>query len=212
MKYLSMFLAVLMVSCATPRAVSLPNFTASTEVKYKNVVDLGAIRDMEMAEFQANFMSLVAKGEKEITVRIDSFGGSIFLGRKVGRDIEDLKKLNGVRVTCIVDGAAYSMGAILLQSRMCDIRLATERATILFHNGSGAAQGTAEDMKNSAAQLEAVNISMATQCCLRMGMKIEEFRAKIAHSDWMMATPEALYFNVIDGTVDSASIAAPFQG
>ncbi len=210
-------LAVLIACCCAPaRSVDVG---ASCKVRqlqasfqHGNTIDVGAVQDQGMATALGRFMAFAAAGEKQVTIRIDSMGGSIFLGNRWIREIEDLKKTHGMKVTCIVDGSAYSMGAVILESPVCDVRLATPRSTILFHNGSSGAQGTAEELKQASIFLEAINTAMALVVSNRLGVSLEEYRSRVAHADWIMAVPEAIHSNVIDGTVSPGDIAPPVEG
>lgn len=177
--------------------------------KFKNVVEVGDVDAENMVASYKAIYTLVKAGETDLTLRIDSFGGSVFLGSKWIQMVEDLKKKNNLSIVCIVDGAAYSMGAVILESPICDLRLATKRSTILFHNASGSVEGTAEDMKQSAAFLEALNEAMAAMVAERIGMSVEDYRAKIHRQDWMMAVKEAMAMGVIDGLVHPNEIAPP---
>ncbi len=209
---------VLCLACcapAHPQRVE-PTFNAerfrAQVYTYRNTVDVGDVDDLPMLMALERARDLAKKGEKEITLRIDSFGGGIFLGNRWIREMEDLKKAHGLQVACIVDGAAYSMGAVILESPLCDQRLATKRSTILFHNGSAGGRGTAEDLKEAAAFLEALNVSMALVIADRLEVSLEEYRARVAHADWMMAVPEALASNVIDGFASPSDIEPPAEG
>ncbi len=197
--------------CATSSPIAPDGFSAEVprEFRYKNTIDVGDVQELQMLISMSKFMNLAAAGEKAITLRIDSFGGGIFLGNRWVKALEDVKKRNGIVVTCIVDGAAYSMGAVILESPLCDVRLATTRSTILFHNGSSGAKGTAEDLREAAAFLDAINVAMALTCSERIGMTLADYKAKIAHADWMMAAPEAESAGVIDGIAHPSEIAPP---
>ncbi len=176
---------------------------------YENTVDLGDIDEENLLRAGIRLTQLIQGGERFVTIRIDSFGGSIFQGMRWGRQMEDLKKAYGVEVTCIVDGSAYSMGAVLLESPLCDRRLATLRSTILFHNGSSGARGTVEDMKQALDFLEALNEMMAWFVSNRLGVTVQDYRFRIDGHDWAMAAPEALTANVIDGFASPSDIAPP---
>lgn len=186
-----------------------PVALASGPFRFSNTVDVGNVDDMPLAVALMQFTRLAEGGAREITLRIDSFGGSVALGHRWGKEMEDLKKRHGIKVTCIVDGAAYSMGAVILESPLCDQRLATKRSTILFHNGSVGVRGTAADLEQAALYLVALNQAMALVVCDRIGMPLAEYQARIAHADWIMAVTEALALNVIDGVVSPAEIAPP---
>ncbi len=203
--------AVLFFGCIVPAKIASPQVRAERAYIWQNTIDVGNVEEDYMLDAALRFIAIAAAGEKEITLRIDSFGGSIFLGNRWIKNLEDIKKRNGIRVVCIVDGAAYSMGAVILESPLCDLRLATNRSTILFHNGSSGARGTAEDLKQAVNFLEALNLSMALSVSSRLLITIEEYKSRIAHADWVMAVPEAVQSNVIDGVANPDDIAPPFE-
>ncbi len=209
MKFVALLVS-LVLGCAGPAKASSASSVAG--YRYSNVVDVGDVDEGPMILAYQRIADLADSGATEITLRIDSFGGSIFLGNTWIKAVEDLKKQHNIRVTCIVDGAAYSMGAVILESPVCDTRLMTKRSTILFHNGSSGAKGTAEDLRQAAAFLDALNVSMGLVVADRLGMALDAYQAKIAHADWMMAGPEAIRANVVDGYANPAEIAPPFVG
>ena len=178
-------LVIALCCCAPSRlaAGDLDRYRAEAAQPYRNTVDVGDVDVDPMVEALGGFMRLASEGKKEVTLRIDSHGGGIFLGLKWMRLMEDVKKANSIHVTCIVDGMAASMAAVILESPICDTRLATSRSLILFHNGSAGVQGNAEDMKQAVAFLEALNTAMAEVVSARMGISAEAYRARIAHGD-----------------------------
>jgi ATP-dependent protease ClpP protease subunit len=126
--------------------------------------------------------------------------------------MEDLKKSKGLTVTCVVDGTAYSMAAVILESPLCDKRLATRRSTILFHNGSVQASGTAQEIHATEVFLEALNEAMVLVVSERLGCTPAEYAERIALKDWIMSVHGAMDANVIDGVVNAADIAPPAGG
>jgi ATP-dependent protease ClpP protease subunit len=205
-------LTVALFSCTPASKVSPDKFRASAgNYRYINTIDVGTVDQGPMSRAYQQFKDMSTAGTKVITLRIDSFGGSIFLGNKWIKAVEDLKKANGVHVTCIVDGAAYSMAAVILESPLCDIRMATRRSTILFHNGSGGAEGTVKDIQGTVALLAALNEAMALTIAERLGIHVNDYKNRIADHDWVLAAPEALEMNVIDAYANPSDIAPPAQ-
>lgn len=208
--------AVLLSSCAVTdvetRPEPRPMGPSAGVFKLNNTVDVtGPIVDTALEPVTTRIRQLASSGRKEITLRIDSPGGSILDGNKWIRDTEDIKKANGLRFTCVVDGMAYSMAAVLLESSLCDVRLATTRSTLLFHNGSGGVRGTAEEMRQTSVFLEALNTAMALVVSARIGMPFEMYQSRISHADWIMAIPEALNNHVLDGVAAPSDIAPPSE-
>lgn len=189
--------------------VSSQSHTPEKHFTFNNVVDVGSISQDELMLPELRFRALAARGEREITLRIDSFGGSIFGGARFIRTLEDVKKSKGVTVHCVVDGAAMSMAAVLLESPLCDTRHATSRSVILFHNGHSQAEGTAEELREAARFLGSLNQAMSLVVAARICMDVDAYRERIAGRDWVMAVTEALSVNVIDGIVSPNEIASP---
>lgn len=168
------------------------------------MIEITDFGDAELAPVLEKATELVDKGDKTLLFRINSFGGSIFAGMDLILAIEDLKK-RGVTVQCVVDFKAMSMGFVFLQS-VCDERLMTKRSTLLTHNGSTSTRGTVEQIQEDAQLLAALNESMASTCADRLGMGLDEYKAKIAPGAWTMAWREALAVNAVDDIVDPADL------
>ncbi len=203
-----------MLGCAVPSYSIAPiEFRNDASQRYGNTVDVGEVTSDVMGPAYERIKSLVKSGQRRVTLRIDSPGGEIFLGMRWIREVEDLKKAHpGTQIACIVDGAAYSMAAVILESRVCDRRLATNRSTILFHNASvNAGGGGAHDLRGLAGALEAMNTALGLLISERLGIPLEEYQARVNGRDWMMATPEALHHCVIDGIVSPMEIAPPAE-
>lgn len=207
-------LVALFVACSCRsgpeiRAAGPASMLASADYRYRNTVDFGEVDTEEMQAAFLTFAKLAERGEKAITLRIHSPGGSIFLGNAWARAVEDIKKRKGITVTCIVDSAAFSMAAVILESPVCDQRLATPRSAILFHNGMSGGRGGANEIRSALAMLEALNESMRLTVALRIGMKPDDLRQLLAQGDWVLSVESALRWHVIDGVVFSSEIAPP---
>lgn len=142
--------------------------------------------------------SLDKKGYPYIVVRINSYGGSIHWGMEL---IQAMEGLN-TKTICIVDWKAMSMGAYLLESGACDVRLMTKRSVILFHEPLvNQAQGNAHELQGIIDQLKALTESLVTTASERLGMSEDDFRAKIDNKAWTMSYREALDSGVVDGII-----------
>lgn len=151
---------------------------------------------------QQKFDERVAAGDREIWFRINSFGGSVFDGLLLIQHIEDSKRAHGIKTVCVVDMYAMSMGAVFLESGACDQRLMTKRSMLLFHQAASQAQGTADQLRESAAFLDSLNDAMAEICAARMKITVDEYKLMIAHSDWTMAWEDAVLVGAVEATVD----------
>lgn len=171
------------------------------------MIEIGDVTEENIALSQARFDERVALGDKTILFRINSFGGSVYTGLDFIQHVEQVKKAFGLRVQCVVDVKAMSMGFVFLQS-FCDERYMTKRAVLLAHNTSATAKGTALDLLNEAEFLRALDKSLASICSRRLAISFEDYVTKVEGKDWTMAWEEALAVGAIDSVVDSESLPA----
>lgn len=219
-RFLAVAAALSFVACASGRTavadrdvVSYSVYPPTTVVVEKvakatepgGMIEIGDVSKSDLAPVQAKFDERVTAGDKEVWFRIDSFGGSIFAGNDFIQHIEDAKRAKGLKVVCVVDTKAYSMGFVFLQT-FCDQRLMTKMATLLAHSGSTQVSGTVEQILSEVGFMLALNESMAATIAERLGMPVEDYKARIAGKDWTMAHAEAMAVNAIDGTISTSKL------
>lgn len=203
-------------SCATAARTKLdqPIFESkSADVAYDGPrsIQIEDFDEAALAPAKSKVQQRIAAGDRELFLRINSYGGSIFAGNDFIQFVSDQKKLYGVKVTCIVDSRAYSMGFVTLQSSACDERWMTESSTLLAHNGYSRTSGGVEQIESDAQMLKALNESMAKVCAKRLGMPLEDYKKKIdGGRDWTMASEEAKTVNAVDRVVQSEDVPPPF--
>ncbi len=167
------------------------------------MVEVVEFREQTIVPLIAKLKELDERGYSNIIVRINSYGGSIHWGMELIQAMEALK----ATTVCVVDWKAMSMGAYLLESGACDVRLMTKRSVILFHeplvNG---VDGNAHALKDVAEQLQALADGLIATASERMEMKEEEFEAKIHNKSWTMSYKEARAMNVVDGWVSPSQL------
>lgn len=201
-------LCALLLSCAPARR--FPDVRAQASAyRYVNTVDVGEVDEENMVRAYRQVRALARGGAKTVTLRIDSPGGSVFLGLKWIQMVTDLKKTRGFRVNCVVDGGAYSMAAVILESPVCDARFATPGSTLLFHNAQGGGRGTAEEVRSALAMIEALNQALGALVADRMRIPYSLYRAHVDRGDWVLAVPDALLYGALDAQISSAEIAPP---
>lgn len=168
------------------------------------MIPVGNFEESEIVPAAQALMTQVADGERQVFFRIDSFGGSVWLGLKFIQLVDEARKA-GVRVSCVVDGKAMSMGFVFLQAA-CDDRWMTRHSVLLAHQGSSAAAGTAEELREAADILDSINTALAATCAERMGMSVQSFLARISKRAWVMASPAALRAHAVDGLVSASDL------
>lgn len=134
-------------------------------------------------------------GHKEITIRIDSYGGSVHWGMEMMQLLEN----SGMHIRCVVDTKAMSMGFFLLES--CDERLMTKRSTLMAHEPWTRTQGNATELEETALRLRVLCESMIEVAAEKMHMSKAQMLQKINNREWHMGWEEALQVGAIDDTI-----------
>lgn len=114
-------------------------------------------------------------------IYLSSPGGSVMDGMKIIDQIETLSA-QGVKVVCIADFAA-SMAFVILQH--CPYRVSTKSAILMQHQMSLGTKGNLENIKTHLDFINRVDYSLDKVQAERMGLTIEEFKAKTMNDWWI---------------------------
>ncbi len=145
-----------------------------------------------------------AAGNKNLWIKIDSYGGSVHWGMKLVQEIEQY----GSPVTCVVDTKAMSMGFYTLQS--CDRRLMTKRSQLMAHEPSARIQGTAQELEDEAKSLAVMADGFIEHCIAKMAITKKGFKEKIHNKVWYLGYEEALKYKAIDDTIAPKDIPSVY--
>ena len=146
----------------------------------------------------------IAAKEKEVTVRINSPGGSVFEGIAIYNAIAN----SALEVTTIVDGIAYSMGAIIALAGN-KVQMA-KNATMMIHNVSGGVYGNANDLRGALEMMVKLDNSLAVSISEKTGLSVDEVKAKwLDFVDHTLSADEALTAKLIDGIVEGKNTSTP---
>lgn len=220
-------LALFLLACAAPMKQSWPEVSTTEAAIEKAVVSLGefemrhelptyrpdptsplvelkAFDRNTVAGFAAKLAELDGK-TREVWVRIDSPGGSIFGGQDVIHAMEAMRS----KVVCVADWKAYSMAFYTLESPGCDLRLMTKRASLMAHEPSTESGGNSGSLRDDADLLDALNEGFLVTCAERMRIPVETLREKTERRTWWMDYREAQRWNAIDGWADPRAMPAP---
>lgn len=200
-------LAVLVSGCAS--AAPAVRGPAPHSAFPSGLIPVGDIDADTLPPIQKKFDELVAAGEKTILFRINSFGGAVFAGMDFIQHVEDAARAHGVKIQCVVDSRAMSMGAVFLET-FCEERLMTRRSMLMFHGAATQARGKQDDIESAASEMRAMNDAIANACSARMSITADEYKAHVAHQDWFMAADEALRLGAVDGFVSPTELPAPY--
>lgn len=156
----------------------------------------GPVNDQMSTVVQAQLMFLDNVEERDITMHVDSPGGSV----KSGLSIVDVMNYISSDVSTINTGMAASMGSILLGNGQKGKRYSLNHSKVMLHQVSSGAQGHVEDIKISLAEALKYNdelFSMLGEFC---GKTKKQVLSDCNRDNWLTAD-EALKYGIIDGII-----------
>jgi ATP-dependent Clp protease, protease subunit len=140
----------------------------------------------------------------ELTVRINSPGGSVFDGVAI---YNALKRHDAV-VTVWIDGIAASIASMIAMAG--DEIVMPENAMLVLHDPSGLVAGTAADMRAMAEALDKMKAGLVAAYRDKSGRGNAEIEALLAAETWLSAQ-EALALGLADWVEEPVRMAAHFD-
>ena len=181
---------------------SKEEFSAQYPLKRNTINIFGAIDD-NMAELViAQLQYLEDNGAEEITVQINSPGGSV----SAGLAIYDTMNYVNARIVTVGLGMCASMGAFLLSAGSKGYRRATENCEILIHQPLGGASGQASDIIIAADHIKRTRDRLNRMLSENTKKPIETI-AQDTDRDNIMTAEEALAYGLIDAVIPSRNKA-----
>lgn len=136
-----------------------------------------------------------------INLHVNSFGGEVFEGLAIYRQLAD----HSARIVAHVDGIAASIASVIIMA--ADEILITENGMIMVHDASGGCFGRAEDMRKIADLLDTITGTIAEVYVARTGMDAPGVRALMSAETWMTAA-EAVANGFASSIVENLRVAA----
>lgn len=162
------------------------------------------INDNVASIFNASIRNLAMKSDEEITIYINSPGGSVTAGFSMYDTINTVKA-RGIDIVTCATGMTASMAAFLLTcagskgKRYCE-----PNAEVMIHQPLGRMEGQATEIEIAAQHIlrtkKKLNSIMAEKC----GRTLEELTAATDRDNWLSAQ-EALEYGLVD------KIGCPFE-
>lgn len=137
---------------------------------------------------------LKAFAGKDLTVWIDSYGGSVFAGASI---YNALKEHNG-KITVKVDGKAMSAASVIAMAG--DEILMSPVAVMMIHNPLTTASGNMHDLRKVADILDTVKESIVNAYVTKTGRSRKEVSQMMNDEMWMSANV-AVKENFADGVL-----------
>ena len=140
----------------------------------------------------------------ELTIRVNSPGGSVFDGVAIYNAI----KRHDARVTVWIDGIAASIASMIAMAG--DEVVMPENAMLVLHDPSGLVAGTAADMRAMAEALDRMKAGMVAAYRDKSGRDDAEIEALMAAETWLSAQ-EAVELGLADRVEQPVRMAAHFD-
>ena len=158
----------------------------------------GVVNDTMSSIVQAQLMFLDTADKKDITIHIDSPGGSV----KAGLGIVDVMEYIKCDVATVNTGMAASMGSVLLAAGTKGKRSSLRFSRTMLHQSSGGAVGNIQDARISMEEWEKTNkllFELLGRYCKKTTKRVE----KDASRDLWLSAEESLDYGIIDEIIKS---------
>src|SRR5436190_2922334 len=172
--------------------------------RLRDVYLIGDIeKDLARATIE-RLRELANDSDRPIRLYINSAGGNVTDGLAIHDSIQELVA-DGVDVSIIVQGMAYSMGSVVLQAASPGRRLSYPHSWIMIHEpakwagwqSTSAAAQHLDRLKQMQAQIYQI---LAT----RSGKPLQKIIRDTKRTDFYLDSAKALEYGLIDGIVDGA--------
>jgi len=170
----------------------------------------GVVNDNMSTVVQAQLMYLDSVEKRDITMHVDSPGGSV----KSGLSMVDVMRYIGSDVATINTGMAASMGSILLSSGTKGKRSSLNFSKVMIHQVSSGAQGHVADNRISQMESEKYNFILFKMLAENSGRDFQ-YVLDAARRDKWLNSQEALDFGFIDEVIltdKTSSISTLLEG
>ena len=158
----------------------------------------GPVNDQMSTVVQAQLMFMDTTSDADITMHIDSPGGSV----KSGLSMVDVMDYIKCDIRTINTGMAASMGSVLLGAGTKGKRMSLKHSTTMLHQSSGGFSGNIQDAKVDWAEWQKVNKELFNLLGGYCGKKPEQVMNDATRDFWLNAE-EALEYGIIDEIVKS---------
>jgi ATP-dependent Clp protease protease subunit len=156
----------------------------------------GPVNDRMSTVVQAQLMFLDNLEVKDVTLHVDTPGGSV----KSGLSIVDVMNYVSSDIITVNTGMAASMGSILLGAGTKGKRFTLPNSRVMLHQVSTGAQGNIQDIRRSIAEGEKYNDTLFKMLG-DFTNKTPEQVLKDSERDFWLNGEEALAYGIVDGVI-----------
>ena len=162
-------------------------------LKDRIIILCGEIDDINSNTIVAQLLYLDSINNNDISIYINSPGGSVTAGMAIYDTINFIK--SDVSTICI--GMAASMGAFLLSSGTKGKRYCLPNSEVMIHQPLGGAQGQATEIKIAAERILKLKDKLNKMLAKNTGKDIKTVE-KDTERDYFLSAEEALNYGLID--------------
>ena len=156
----------------------------------------GPVNDTMSTIVQAQLMFLDSTDKNDITMHIDSPGGSV----KSGLSMVDVMEYINCDIRTVNTGMAASMGSVLLGAGTKGKRSSLRFSKTMLHQTSGGAGGNIQDARINMIEWEKTNKILFELLGSYCGKKAEQVMKDATRDLWLSAD-EALKYGIIEEVV-----------
>jgi len=156
----------------------------------------GPVNDRMSTIVQAQLMFLDSIGGEDITLHVDTPGGSV----KSGLGIVDVMDYIDCDIKTINTGMAASMGSVLLGAGTKGKRSSLKFSKTMLHQSSGGAIGNIQDARITMDEWEKTNSILFDLLGGYCGKKAKQVMKDSTRDKWLTAD-EALKYGIIDEVI-----------
>ena len=167
----------------------------------------GVIDDRMSTIVQAQLMFLDSTETQDITMHIDTPGGSV----KSGLSIIDVMDYIKSDIVTVNTGMAASMGSVLLSSGTKGKRSSLVNSKVMLHQVSGGAQGNIQDTRISHAESERYNFLLFKRLGKNCGKDWKEVIETSKRDNWF-DSQQAVEFGLIDEVIGDNTMPDMMEG
>lgn len=161
----------------------------------------GPVNDNMSTIVQAQLMFLDSTDDRDITMHIDSPGGSV----KSGLSMVDVMEWIKSDIKTVNTGMAASMGSVLLGAGTKGKRSSLRHSTTMLHQSSGGFSGNIQDAEIDWAEWQKVNKELFNLLGSYCDKKPEQVMKDATRDLWLNAE-EALSYGIIDEIINPTKL------
>lgn len=159
---------------------------------------VGVVNEQMSTIIQAQLMYLDSISKDDVTIQINSPGGSVL----AGLSMIDVMNYVACDIKTINVGMAASMGSVLLGAGTKGKRFSLPNSKVMLHSVSSGAEGTIQELRISLAETEKYNTKLFNMLGEYCGKDPEQVK-KDADRDFWMTSEESKEYGIIDDIIIS---------